>query len=227
MHAIQSAAGRYASFVDAALARALRHATRELSEPRVGDPARAVRLVAPLVETLTGFAIGTIASELLRGMRRWVGADSVSEVRARLGIEWPRACRDARAAECTPYLHDASHRPLVNELACSLHLRFCRMSRDVAQLIATAQQCARSPSNLDVMLGLLAQEEHVEQRVAAEIAFGWTMYLAALARRTYPATDQRSARSQALWLAWQHQLDGAPAATRTELQESGYIMLVA
>jgi hypothetical protein len=62
--------------------------------------------------------------------------------------------------------------------------------------------------------------------VPAELTFGWSMYLAVLAGTALPPRGQRSARSQALWLAWEHQLLGRPALTRSEHERAGYIMLV-
>jgi hypothetical protein len=222
------AAVRYSDVIEATLARALRGGTRDLIEPRVDDPKRALAIVSCLVETLTGFAIGSIAGEVFGGVRTWFGDDELGALRRRLGSGWPVACTESVAAE-TPYLVDAANRPLVDELARKLHVRFCCMSRDVEELVAAVRSSVAPERGhrVGVMFDLLMKEENVEQRVVAELGFGWSMGVAAMAGRPFPSRQQRTARSQQLWLAWEHALCGAPVLTRGEIEQAGYIMLVA
>jgi hypothetical protein len=219
---------RYGDVIAAALARVLRDWTRDLLEPRVSQPQRAIEMVNCLVETMTGFAIGTIAGEVFGGVRTWLGEEALVDVRRRLGSAWPVACAESVAVE-TAYLQDAATRPLVDEVAGKLHVRFCRMSGDVGALVAAVNASVDAPRSqrAGVMFDLLMKEDNVEKRVLAELGFGWSMCLAAIAGRPFPSRQERSARSQVLWLAWEHQLYGAPVLTRSEPEEAGYIMLVA
>jgi len=226
MAAIADAAARrigYCDVVEATLADVLRRGMRDLIEPRIENPQRALRVLDCLVETMTGFAIGTVAGDVFGGVRTWFGDDGLVALRRQLG-SWPHACRDATPIELT-YLEDAAQRPLVNELANKLHVRFCRVSRDVRDLI-TAIEAERLPV-ADAMFGLLATEENLERRLLAELTFGWSMFMAAIARRPFPSRENRTARSQALWLSWEHQLGGRPVLTRSEQEQAGYITLVA
>lgn len=222
------AAVPYSNVVDATLARVLDQAIAGLIEPRVTDPQRALEVLDCLVETIVGFAIGTIAGDVFRGVRTWFGDETLGALRERLGAGWPRACRHGVALD-RAYLDDADKRPLVDELAKKLHVRLCRMTRDVLDLIDAVYSSIEPTRRhlLTVMFDLLAKQENLETRLLAELTFGWSMYIAAIAERAFPPRDNRTARSQALWLAWEHQLGGSPVLTRDETEAAGYITLVA
>ena len=216
----------YADVIEATLARVLRKSTQDLVEPRLGDLQKAIRILDRLVETIAGFAIGTIAGEVFGGVRTWFGEETLLELRRQLGSAWPASCAQSGALE-TPYLEDAAERPFVDELARKLHVRFCRMSEDVQALLAAVDSlCESRRHRVGVMFDLLAKEENVEKRVQAELMFGWSMCIAAVTGHPLPTRQERTARSQALWLAWEHQLCGTPVLTRAEPEQAGYIMLV-
>jgi hypothetical protein len=223
------------SFVTVAstlLARALRQATADLIEPRVSEPRRALEVLGRVAETLTGFSYGTIVGELVRGVRRWFGEEIATDVQRTITT----ACAESVAASGLPYLADAHERPLINELASVLHLRFCVMSRDVQALVAAIVAIVdrRAPHKrglVAVMLDLLCKDDTLEQRIAVELAFGWQVFVATVTAKPTPSTDARTARSRALWQAWheqQAQRTGTLALReRSESQQAGYIMLVA
>jgi hypothetical protein len=229
----ERAIAAYLEAIERSLAGALRTAVDTLAEPRVTDPDRALHRLGCLVESLAGFALGSIAGELITGLRRWFGDDVAAAVAARVRTSWPTAARAPVASGETRYLADAQAqaRPLVDELASRLHVRFCRASIDLRALVATiedvvAERAPDRPRSLAIMLDQLARDEARASRLAAELAFGWRVFVAAVTGKPFPATTDLCARSQALWLAWQHQLGGRPAVTRDEPQRAGYIMLV-
>jgi hypothetical protein len=228
----------FVAVADTVLARALRQATADLIEPRVTDPKRALDVLGRVVETLTGFAYGTIVGELVRGVRRWFGDEIATDVQRTLTM----ACAAPVTTNGVGYLEDANERPLANELASALHLRFCAMSRDVQALVASVlalvdQRAPHKRGLVAVMLELSSQDDTIEQRIAAELAFGWQVFVATVTARPIPSTDARTARSRALWQAW-HEQHAQRTATptprerddsqqRDDLQQAGYIMLVA
>jgi hypothetical protein len=220
----------FVAVADTVLARALRQVTADLLEPRVSEPKRALEVLGRVAETLTGFAYGAIVGELVRGVRRWFGDEIATDVQRTITT----ACGTPLVANGVVYLADAHERPLVNELASVLHLRFCAMSRDVQALVAAvvAKVDRRAPHKqglVAVMLDLLAKDDTIEQRIATELSFGWQVFVAIVTAKPFPSMDARTARSRALWQAWQEQHAQRTGALRDRdgSQQAGYIMLVA
>lgn len=96
-----------------------------------------------------------------------------------------------------------------------LHVQFGHVQAHARVLVAAVPVQPMTK----VMLSLLAKEDTIERRVGDELARGWRVYTAAVTTRRYPAMN-------AMWQAWQWQLDGKPVLTRDENQQAGYIALV-
>lgn len=234
-HVFESTAGdddEYVETAHAALTDALRTATAQMAEPRVADPPHAVRVLDRVTETLVGFAIGTVASEVLRVVRIWFNDEVAAATRRGLRADWPAVLRGGGGLDLSPkYLADADARPLVDMLARRLYVAFCLASRDVRVLLDVARNAIErhAPNRvrqISPILAELAPAETIEDRVGAELVFGWQVYSAAITDRPFPSTEGRSARSRSLWEAWRAQLVGRVPAPRTSEQASGYIVLV-
>jgi hypothetical protein len=222
-----------ASFTDATasmLSRSLRKAVDPLAEPRPLDRDHAAKILRCFVETMTGFALGTITTEVFAGVRPWFGDEIVAEAQAALRGRWPSPAREAALPE-TRYLEDAANRPLVEKLASRLHVRFCQLSPDVRALLATINDIVerRTPQQqhtIGVMLDLVQRTDTIETRLGDELAFGWTIYDALVSSRPIPSTEGRWHRSTALWQAWLEQLGMGAAHERSEHEEAGYVALI-
>lgn len=224
----QTAAG-YTSHIETELALALREGTSQLVEPRKITP-DARKVIGGMVELLTGFALGTVAGGVFIGTRRWFSEEISTAVQRRFRPLAPVAGRLE-----VPYLADADKRPLLNEFAGRLHMRFCYLTRSVSELMTALHDTVielapRQQGRIDIMLNLLAKEDDVVTRVRAEIRFAWEMFVAKAAGKPLPSQEGRTARSRALWEQWQGRaapVVALPDEDRSDAQRDGYILLVA
>jgi hypothetical protein len=159
----------------------VRHTCATLAEPRVDDIPRALRLMAPLVDALEGFAIGCAIAHVAGAVRRWSGEAAGARVLHRL-----RAI--ARSAARPEPEEVAATLPA--ELAARLHRRLVHMP--VAAFVAEAGRAASPIATSDDILAL---------RLAAEIEIGWQHYRSALAGALLPTTSP-------LWKAWARAIRG-------------------
>ena len=125
-HAI---AGMFERNVDAAVS--------SLQEPATTEVARARRISALLVETLGGYAFGTVAGQLVRATATWFGATEAGLLRAAIS-----------ATTTTPKRFDEAsvdavlaHVPIVltRELVIALRARLGTAALDVKRLVAAAE----------------------------------------------------------------------------------------
>jgi hypothetical protein len=152
-----------------------------LSDPRVDDIPRALRMMTPLADALEGFAIGCAIAHVATAVRRWSGEAAGREVLRRLRghvRSGPRPEPDETAGT------------LPAELAARMHRRLVHMP--VAAFIATAGNAVSPIATHDDILAL---------RLAAEIETGWEHYCAVLAGTLLP-TDSP------LWRAWGRKIRG-------------------
>ena len=194
---IQHDSAAYLESIRGALAAVVREIGPTLIEPRALDHDRARRVRGLFVDTITGFALGVIASHVLGGMRRWYGNEG----------EHARSLRGALPA----WQRTASEGSITEQL----HVQFCHL-QPLARALVEAVPALPMTS---AMFGLLAADDTIERRVGDELARGWRVYCAAVTTKRYGALTP-------LWQAWQWQLDGKPVLTRDEITQAGYIALV-
>jgi hypothetical protein len=206
--ALDAAIEAYLSHTASRLVRVLDHALAGFEEPSPHvAPDRALRLVAPLVETLAGFALGRLAGALATGVRRWFGDDVARAVHAELGALAPRGRPEPLR---TRYLADAAARPLVDELAQRLHPRVLRISGELRAAASATRAIVeqRAPGRqrtLATVFDLLRADELALERIAEELAAGWAQYRALLAGAPAPAGSP-------MWIAWARRARGHAAA---------------
>ena len=201
-----SSAEGYLATVEAALFGALREVT--LAEPRVTDADRALRALADLAATYTGFMLGAIARHVLGGLRRWFGEDGAAMMRTAMR-GWPvmPARIDAACTDTT--------RPLAGSLLAQLHVRSCLVAGQARRLV----EAVPDRPMIGMTFGVLAGDDQLARRLVEELARGWAVYTAAVTTRRYPELTP-------LWQQFVWQLDGRPAPARDAIAEAGYIVLV-
>lgn len=195
--ALDAAVEAYLSHTATRLVRVVEGALAGFEEPPPAAPDHALRMLAPLVETLAGFALGRLAGALATGVRRWFGDDVARALHAELGALAPWSRPEPARAH---YLADAAARPLVDELAQRLHPRALRIAGELraAALATRAIVEQRAPGRertLATVFALLRADELAFERIAEELAAGWAQYRALLAGA--PAPD-----ASPMWTAW-------------------------
>ncbi len=202
-------------------------AAPELREPTTDEPARARRILALLVETLSGFAYGTVAGQLARGAGRWLGAEYARFVRT---APIPLRPRIRNPNHDVWFARALAHAPLDlgQELELALETRLALTVRELAELARDLE--APLPDELlpsaATMFSELSRDSGFEDRLAREIGVGWEYACAAIERR--PATPlEISTRARDLWETWSR-LAGMPIAepVRDPVRSGGYIALV-
>jgi hypothetical protein len=191
-------AAGYVNAIETGLATALREAAPLLVTPRRADPDRARRVLPYYLESITGFALGAIASHVLSGLRSWYGEEGVSLMRGAMQ-GWPMRPRIE----------------IESDTIVQLHARFSLVGAQARTLVEALPGLPMTP----VMLSLLAKEDTISCRVTAALHTGWLVFCAAITTKRYPPLDP-------FWQAWVHALDGKPVLTRDEVTTAGYIALV-
>jgi len=152
-----------------------------LSDPRVDDIPRALRIMTPLADALEGFAIGSVIMHVANAVRRWSGEAACRDVMRRLQPHIPTSARADG---------DETARTLSGELAARMRRRLVHMP--VAAFVAEAGAHASPVATSDDLLAL---------RLASEIEVGWQHYRSALAGTVLPTTSP-------LWKAWGRTIRG-------------------
>jgi len=198
-----------------------------LPEPATVAPARARRVIELLVETLAGYAYGSVVGQLSRSVSTWFGAEYSLYVRS-APVPKRRKVRnenhDVRIARAL------AHAPLDlgHEFKVALQTRLGVTARDISELVLGL--VAILPTDQERMAGAmfsaLNRDSVFEDRLALEISTGWTYACAAIERRPQPLVEA-SPRARDLWQIWS-QLVGAPVPEprREPLLSGGYIALV-
>jgi hypothetical protein len=198
-----------------------------LPEPKTAAPARARRVSELLVETLAGFAYGTVVGQLSRAVSAWFGAEHSLYVRS-APVPKRRKVRnenhDVRIARAL------AHAPLDlgHEFKLALQTRLGVTARDVADLVLGLE--AALPADRSRMAGAMFSELNrdsvFEDRLGVEISTGWEYACAAIERRPF-ATLEISPRARDLWQTWARMVGApVPEATRDSVLSGGYISLV-
>jgi len=198
-----------------------------LPEPTTGAPARARRVNELLVETLAGFAYGTVAAQLARAVSTWFGAEYSLYVRS---APLPKRRPSRNENHDVRIARALAHAPLDLgcELKVALQTRLVITSRDIADLVLGL--VAILPTDQERMAGAmfssLNRDSVFDDRLAIEISTGWAYARAAIERTIVPVVDA-SPRARDLWQKWST-LAGAPMPepTRDSVHLGGYIALV-
>lgn len=198
-----------------------------LPEPKTAAPARARRVIELLVETVAGYAYGTVAAQLARAVSSWFGAEHSLYVRS---APVPRRRRARNENHDVRIARALAHAPLDlgHEFKVALQTRLGITARDVGELVLGL--VAILPTDQErmaaAMFSALNRDSVFEDRLGLEIATGWTYACAAIERRPQPPVEA-SARARDLWQVWS-QLVGAPALqpSRDPVLSGGYIALV-
>jgi hypothetical protein len=198
-----------------------------LPEPQTTTPARARRIVELLVETLAGYAYGTVVGQLSRAVSSWFGAEHSLFVRS---APVPKRQRVRNENHDVRIARALAHAPLDlgHEFKVALETRLGITARDVADLALGVEAILPTDQQrmAAAMFSELNKDSVFEDRLAIEIATGWEYASAAIERRPY-AVLEISPRARELWQTWSRMV-GAPApdAVRDPVQSGGYISLV-
>jgi hypothetical protein len=214
-HAI---AGMFERNVDAAMS--------SLQEPATTEVARARRISALLVETLGGYAFGTVAGQLVRATATWFGATEAGLLRAAISATTtsPRRFDEASVDAAL------AHAPilLARELVTALRARLGTAALDVKRLVAAAEAIlpADRSRTSGAMFSELKRDSVFEDRLSLEITTGWIYARAVIEREPVRASDI-SPRARDLWQMWSR-LAGRPAPipARDPARIDGYISRV-
>lgn len=171
----------YATWLHDTLCRTTQRTCAQLVDPPIHDTDRALRLLAPLVDTLEGFAIGSAIGHVATSVRRWSGEALARDVLARLRRHIRSAAR--------PEPEDVAP-TLAGELAARMHRRLAHMP--VAAFVAEAGSLI-SP--------IATHDDLLEPRLAAEIETGWQHYRSLLLGARLPTTSP-------LWHTWDKKVRG-------------------
>jgi hypothetical protein len=222
--AVAVAIDRYLAGACAGLDRVLAGVT--LLEPPRRDPVVAARMVARLVETLAGLALGGLVGPVLAAIRRGFGAAIVAEVEA--------ALRDRLGAIVPPApamfgLDDGPVRSVAVEARQTLRRRMAHARAGARALLGEVAGtiAPHGAGELRVAartIALVADEPLVAERYAVQVAEGWACALAAI--RGEPAKPS----DEPLWRHWQRRVRGLAEAaaplTRADLAAQGYVMQI-
>ncbi|HEY6032598.1 MAG TPA: hypothetical protein VIV58_00025 [Kofleriaceae bacterium] len=198
-----------------------------LAEPTTSAPARARRVIELLVETVAGYAYGTVAAQLARAVSSWFVAEHSLYVRS---APVPRRQRARNENHDVRIARALAHAPLDlgHEFKVALQTRLGITARDVGELVLGL--VAILPTDQErmaaAMFSALNRDSVFEDRLALEISTGWIYACAAIERGPQPAVEA-SPRARDLWRIWS-QMVGAPTPqpSREPILSGGYIALV-
>lgn len=226
-----SAIDRYLAETFHSLERALVTTLPELVEPRVDDPLRALRRLGLLIETLAGFALGSILGavrrELPESARRAITGQLIA-----LAHPAPPTLTPI-LDEPVPFLADATSRPLLDALGAHVHTRLCRSMRDARTALTSIERTLAplAPDALHAALDRLAGTDHTAVAFADHLALGWQHYAATLGAARDPdlPDEPRWNTTRGLWRAFRRRIDRPTAPlepTHEQVREAGYMMRI-
>jgi hypothetical protein len=212
---------RYASASCAQLDRLIARAA--LAEPIARDVDGAARALAPLIETLTGLAIGRAIGAVMQGVRR--SFDGATAARAEAAMHSAASTLEPARAPALFALDDAPCRTFAGELRLRLRRRLALAPRDVLAGI-TAMADALTADELAPfarLIGLLADDPLLGDRFAPQLARAWRCFAAVAEGTAHAPTD-------ALWARWLRDVRGevapAPAPTPAQLAAAGVVVQI-
>ena len=212
-----TAAQAYIDFTAATFDRVVTTTVSPLREPIATDPAEALRIIGTVADTITGFAIGGAAAELVRSVRRWFGVDG-RVITAALYAK-RRSRPRLHTAPRARFIADADRRPLVDELGRRLQQQLRLATIEVRELVAATVELV---SGDVAMFDRLIADSLLAEQLAAVIVAGWCHASAAIAHKPLPELAG-TPRTRALWRAW---AEAAGLATPTSLDLDGAILRI-
>ncbi len=205
---VDGACARYTETTFARFERTLVGTVPTFSEPTTTDPARALRRVQMLVETLAGYAIGVTIGQLATSMRRSFGASqAVADELGRI-VREPRTTSIVEHAAPPAFLEDAHRRPLLDELGRRLLQRLRHDLGETGAIVATIARVAPGRrSAIAMTIELLSDDDASALVYADQLTLGWQTLCAV----TVGARDPElagSSRSRDTWSAWSERARG-------------------
>jgi hypothetical protein len=184
-------AAAYAEWLTATTLTSFTRGCAQLVDPPIDDVDHALRLLAPLVEALEGFAIGSVIGHVAQAVRSWFGDASartlVGTLRRHIRTRATTPCGDELAAT------------FAGELAARLRPRLSRIP--TAAIVDDAIEHVGSSSMLAAALAVARKDELLAERLTTELHIGWQHYRAALAGATLPTISP-------LWEQWSKKVRG-------------------
>ncbi|MEP6860736.1 MAG: hypothetical protein ABJE66_08965 [Deltaproteobacteria bacterium] len=198
-----------------------------LPEPKTIAPARARRVLELLVETLAGYAYGSVVGQLSRSVSTWFGAEYSLYVRS---APVPKRRRVRNENHDVRIARALAHAPLDlgHEFKVALQTRLGVTARDVADLVLGLGSTlpAEQQRMAGAMFSELNRDSVFDDRLAIEISTGWEYASAAIERRPF-ATREISPRARDLWQTWSSMVGAPmPEPARSPILSGGYIALV-
>ncbi|HVK86513.1 MAG TPA: hypothetical protein VM513_20485 [Kofleriaceae bacterium] len=196
----------------------------ELAEPVVREADLAVKALEPLLETLTGLAIGRLIGAVMHGVRRTFEPAVTARVQAAMA----GALRTvAPFAAPTLFALDGSPcRAFSHELRQRLRRRIALVPREVRLVLAAMARALVTDELAPFarMLALLAEDPTLDDRFAPQIAIAWCCYAAVVEGAAFNPAD-------ATWARWLRMMRGEAepvlAPTRAQLAAAGVIVRIA
>jgi hypothetical protein len=194
-----------------------------LREPATTEHARARRILELLVETLGGYALGTAAGQLVRGVATWFGPDEP----AALTPITPPPTR-IRGFEVRDI--DAPFRAIAlrAEFTSALRARLSETARELDRFVDTIERLLpadRARTSI-AMFSALKRESLFEDRLSCEILTGWTYACSVIERMPIEHPDT-TPRARLLWDKWSLLAGGQIVKpVREPAQQGGYITRV-
>ena len=231
---------RYVAVTFARFERTLVTVIPTLEEPPPTDPYRAMQRLQLLVETLTGFAIGSTVGWVGTALRRGFGS-SVSKVVAnevaiiaKQGITSEKASLLANPPR--QFLVDADRCPLLDELGTRLQVRLCLAIRHTRQLVTALVTAAEkaAPDQRDAIastIDLLAGDDATELAFSDQLTLGWKNLCVINSGGRAPEVPAtvRWQRSRDTWREWSRRARGIrveKVMDHEEVVRAGYVMRI-
>ena len=204
---------------------------------RITSSGRGWKLLGVLVETFAGIAVGLAVRRVVVAIGHELGGAARDAMRGQLAALATRATTRSpalpRPYELSPFLADASRRPLVDELGGRLQVRLCRdaaVSRAlIYELHATLSHLVPDQiSAFGALLERLEKDDAVELELADHLSCGWHQFCLALGT---PACEPvtTSSRVRATWHLWRGHVVRTPRTTGRVVEEAigaGFVLRI-
>jgi len=237
---VSEAIQRYVAVTFARFERTLVTVIPTLEEPAPSDPYRAMQRLQLLVETLTGFAIGSTVGWVGTALRRGFGS-AVSKVVAnelaliaKQGITTEKASMLANPPR--QFLVDADRSPLLDELGTRVQVRLCLAIRHTRQLVTALVTAAEKAApdqreSIAQTIDLLASDDATELAFNDQLTLGWQNLCAVNigARAPEVPTTARWQRSRDTWRDWSRRARGIQVEKvmdHEEVVRAGFVMRI-
>ena len=231
---------RYVAVTFARFERTLVKVIPTLEEPAPSDPYRAMQRLQLLVETLTGFAIGSTVGWVGTALRRGFGSSVSKAVGNELALIAKQGITSEKASVLAnpprQFLVDADRCPLLDELGTRVQIRLCLAIRHTRQvvtaLVAAAEKAAPDQrDSIAATIDLLASDDATELAFADQLTLGWGNLCAVNGGGRAPEVPvtARWQRSRELWRDWSRRARGIQVEKvmdHEEVVRAGFVMRI-